>query len=93
MAGSRPTEEQVLWFCVSERPRRSSSTLRDNIGCADGGLQSHLCHVLAPNSPEIRIRWLTELNAALEQSKRRSAVVNVSAVDEGTSSLSALVVV
>lgn len=74
VAGSRPTEEQVLWFCVSERPRRSvvvSSGSGLMMGGAEGGLQSHLCHVLAPHSPEIRVRWLSELNASLEQSKSR----------------------
>uniref|UniRef100_A0A0R3TRV9 DH domain-containing protein n=1 Tax=Rodentolepis nana TaxID=102285 RepID=A0A0R3TRV9_RODNA len=77
VAGSRPTEEQVLWFCVSERPRRSTVVSSGNglmMGGADGGLQSHLCHVLAPHSPEIRVRWLSELNTALEQSKIRAAV-------------------
>nr|CDS25599.1 kalirin [Hymenolepis microstoma] len=77
VAGSRPTEEQVLWFCVSERPRRSTVVSSGNglmMGGAEGGLQSHLCHVLAPHSPEIRVRWLSELNTALEQSKIRAAV-------------------
>nr|CDS19379.1 kalirin [Echinococcus granulosus] len=85
VAGSRPTEEQVLWFCVSERPRRSTtSAVCGGMGGAEGSLQSHLCHVLAPHSPEVRIRWLSELNAALEQGKRCSAIVTVSG-DEASS--------
>ncbi|VDK32208.1 unnamed protein product [Taenia asiatica] len=85
VAGSRPTEEQVLWFCVSERPRRSAtSAVCGGMGGAEGSLQSHLCHVLAPHSPEVRIRWLTELNAALEQGKRCSTIVTISG-DEGSS--------
>uniref|UniRef100_A0A5K3FCH9 DH domain-containing protein n=2 Tax=Mesocestoides corti TaxID=53468 RepID=A0A5K3FCH9_MESCO len=82
VAGSRPTEEQVLWFCVSERPRQSTASGVCGGGGAQSGLQSHLCHVLAPHSPETRIRWLTELNAALEQSKRQSSTPAAAAVGD-----------
>lgn len=92
VAGSRPTEEQVLWFCVSERPRRSAVVSGGTgggtglmMGGSESGLQSHLCHVLAPHSPEIRIRWLSELNAALEQSKRRSAMMIATTSNNTTS--------
>uniref|UniRef100_A0A0X3PU00 Triple functional domain protein n=1 Tax=Schistocephalus solidus TaxID=70667 RepID=A0A0X3PU00_SCHSO len=67
--GSHPTGDHVLWFCVSERPRRALSA---TTGGTAATIQSHLCHILAPPSVEVRLRWLTELNSLVQENKRLS---------------------
>lgn len=70
VAGSRPTSDQVLWFCVSERPRRCMGG--GPVSSVGMGFQSHLCHILAPQSPEVRLHWLAELNNSVQEIKRQS---------------------
>ncbi|CAH8588669.1 unnamed protein product [Dicrocoelium dendriticum] len=73
--GSTPTDEHFLWFCISERARNlsvpSPFDSSSDSACASS-LQSYLCYVVAPRSPDTRVRWLTELNAMVTAARRSS---------------------
>ncbi|GAA37096.2 kalirin [Clonorchis sinensis] len=93
--GSKPTSEQLLWFCLSERARTTVST--SPLDSAGGGgnhsnsppppssAQSYLCYVVAPRSPDTRVRWLTELTAMVVEARRLSQAFATSSPLEGSS--------
>ncbi|OON21298.1 PH domain protein [Opisthorchis viverrini] len=93
--GSKPTSEQLLWFCLSERARTTVST--SPLDSAGGGgnhsnsppppssAQSYLCYVVAPRSPDTRVRWLTELTAMVMEARRLSQAFATSSPLEGSS--------
>ncbi|CAH8874905.1 unnamed protein product [Trichobilharzia szidati] len=70
VGGSRPTGEQLLWFCLSERTRYLGSPFESSL--ATSPPQSHLCYIVAPKSPESRIRWLSELTSMIMEARRLS---------------------
>lgn len=75
MSGSRPTGDQLLWFCLSERGRNMGH-LFDNghLSGTTSSLQSHLCYIVAPKSPDTRVRWLSELTSMVTEARRMSQV-------------------
>ncbi|KAF6777147.1 hypothetical protein AHF37_03629 [Paragonimus kellicotti] len=71
--GSKPTGGQLLWFCLSERARNMITPFDSHLTNPTSSTQSYLCYVVAPRSPDTRVRWLTELTTMVIEARRLSA--------------------
>ncbi|CAH8681706.1 unnamed protein product [Schistosoma haematobium] len=83
VGGSRPTGDQLLWFCLSERTRYLGSPFESSIAAASPP-QSHLCYIIAPKSPDSRIRWLSELTSMILEARRLSQAYLMNNVSFGS---------
>ncbi|KAA3681373.1 triple functional domain protein [Paragonimus westermani] len=85
--GSKPTGDQLLWFCLSERARNMISPFDSHLNNPTSSTQSYLCYVVAPRSPDTRVRWLTELTTMVMEARRLSqafTTMGSSPVESGT---------
>ncbi|VEL32546.1 unnamed protein product [Protopolystoma xenopodis] len=96
MDGHRPSGDHLLWFCLIERRRLSSTTscaMNSGLGnwSASGAdrLQSQLCQVIAPLCPATRVRWLAGLTTGIRSVCGHSGLVQPASVLTFTSTTSA----
>ncbi|KAH8869343.1 Triple functional domain protein [Schistosoma japonicum] len=87
VGGTRPTGDQLLWFCVSERTRYLGSPFESSIAAASSP-QSHLCYIVAPKSPDSRVRWLSELTSMILEARRLSQAYLMNNVSVNSGDLS-----